>query len=481
MRTTAGYRAECERIDARILFLAAEKARIDADLATATEELHKLLEDEFFDYQSGGQPGEQPPEQRARRRRTNLADTTTATELACLLRIPERTAHRFVQHSAVLVNHHPRTLAALRAGTISWAHATTLVHEYTGLPDATAALLEDQLLPLAAETTTSRLAVKARTLRTRLHPDTLHQRAATATSRRRVDLEPDHDAMAWLHVHLPAADATAIDARLTTTARSLQTPTEPRTLTQLRTDILTDLLLTDPLPCPGCTGCPDSSGAGTTGSGTTGSGTTGSGTRVSGTTGTGTTVSGTASAGGTCGGGCCAGASGPRVGAHVNVTVPVLTLLGVDDAPADLEGYGPIPADIARRLAAHAPSFTRILTHPETGAVLSVGRSSYAVPADLKRWLRVRDQTCRHPGCSIPASRCDLDHTVPWSHQGRTDATNLASLCRKHHMLKTQGIWHYTQNPDASETPGSYSTPGALTATSPTGRTYITEPDPPPF
>ncbi|MHA7207491.1 HNH endonuclease [Arthrobacter sp. MDT1-65] len=471
MRTTAEYRAECERIDARILSLAADKARIDADLATATEELHQLLEDEFFDYQSGGrthqqshgqpggQPGGQSSEKPVRRRRTNLADTTTATELACLLRIPERTAHRLVQHSAVLVNHHPRTHAALHAGTISWAHATTLLHEYTGLPATTAALLEDQLLPLAAETTTSRLARKARTLRTRLHPETLHQRAATATTRRRVDLEPDHDAMAWLHVHLPATDATAIDTRLTSTARSLQTPTETRTLTQLRTDILTDLLLTDPPPCTPCTGC-----TGCTGSGTAGG-------------------SESASNGGV----------GPRIRAHVNVTVPVLTLLGVDDAPADLEGYGPIPADIARRLAAHAPSFTRILTHPETGAVLSVGRTTYTVPADLKHWLRVRDQTCRHPGCTIPASRCDLDHTVPWSHHGPTNATNLASLCRKHHHLKTQGIWHYTQTHDTQnqhtpDTPGSptgtptgYNTPGTLTATSPTGRTYTTEPDQPPF
>lgn len=153
--------------------------------------------------------------------------------------------------------------------------------------------------------------------------------------------------------------------------------------------------------------------------------------------------------------------------AHINVTVPVLTLLGVDDAPADLEGYGPIPADVARRLAAHAPSFTRLLTHPESGAVLSVGRTSYTVPADLKNWLRVRDRTCRHPGCNIPASRCELDHTRPWSHGGLTSHENLAHLCRKHHMLKSEGIWHYN-HPDG----------GTLTATSPGGRTYACPTEP---
>ena len=63
------------------------------------------------------------------------------------------------------------------------------------------------------------------------------------------------------------------------------------------------------------------------------------------------------------------GAVQPRI----NVTVPVLTLLGLDDEPADLEGYGPIDADTARRLAAHAPSMRRILVHPETGAGMARG------------------------------------------------------------------------------------------------------------
>ena len=84
----------------------------------------------------------------------------------------------------------------------------------------------------------------------------------------------------------------------------------------------------------------------------------------------------------------------------IYVTVPVLTLLGFGDESADLDGYGPIDPRTARELAAHAPSFRRILTHPETGAHLSYGRDSYRVPADLAAFLRVRDGTCRFPGCS---------------------------------------------------------------------------------
>ncbi|MHA7181008.1 HNH endonuclease signature motif containing protein [Arthrobacter sp. MDB2-24] len=406
MRTPFEQLMEMQRISSRITELSAEKARIDADIARAATELRELFTERILQ-------GSYAPH-----RHTNLADTTTASEIACLLRISERTAHRLVQHSVLLVQYHPKTLDALHAGTISWAHATTLLYEYAALPSGTAAAMEEALLPIAADTTVSRLAHRARKLRTQLHPTSLQDRARTAVQDRRVDLEPADDAMAWLHIHLPATDATAIDTRLTTTARTLQTPAEHRTLPQLRTDILTDLLLTRYGPADVGDGKEDAY----------------------------------------------------RVQAHINVTVPVLTLLGLDDTPADLEGYGPIPADTARHLAAHAPSFTRLLTHPETGAVLSVGRTTYAVPADLKKWLRVRDRTCRHPGCNTPASRCELDHTTPWSHHGTTAHNNLSHLCRKHHMLKTEGIWHYTQP-----------TPGTITATSPAGRTYTTASDPPPF
>ena len=125
----------------------------------------------------------------------------------------------------------------------------------------------------------------------------------------------------------------------------------------------------------------------------------------------------------------------------VAVTVPVLTLLGHGEEPGHLEGYGPVDPATARELAARAPSFARVLTHPETGAVLSVGRDRYAVPADLKTWLRLRDETCRFPGCARRAARCDIDHVVPWHHGGTTDHDNLVHLCRRHHRLKHETGW----------------------------------------
>ncbi|MHA7276641.1 HNH endonuclease signature motif containing protein, partial [Arthrobacter sp. Hz1] len=156
------------------------------------------------------------------------------------------------------------------------------------------------------------------------------------------------------------------------------------------------------------------------------------------------------------------------VQAKVFVTVPMQTLMG-GDAPGELEGYGPIDPDTARKLAGHAPSFTRILTHPFTGARLGADATTYRVPKDLQDAVRVRDGTCRHPGCNRLAVFCELDHTIPWSRGGTTSYSNLAALCKRHHMFKTEGFWHYTQ-PE----------PGTIIAISPAGETYTTKPNPPP-
>jgi hypothetical protein len=76
-----------------------------------------------------------------------------------------------------------------------------------------------------------------------------------------------------------------------------------------------------------------------------------------------------------------------------------------------------------------------------------------------------RDQTCRAPGCRLPAARCDLDHTVQYP-DGPTAAHNLACLCRHCHRKKHQAGW------TAGLDPG-----GDLTWTTPTGHTY-TDPVP---
>ncbi|TLM81117.1 endonuclease, partial [Pseudarthrobacter sp. NamE5] len=60
---------------------------------------------------------------------------------------------------------------------------------------------------------------------------------------------------------------------------------------------------------------------------------------------------------------------------QVLVTVPVFALLGLTEEPAMLDGHGPIPASMARRLVADgADSFHRVLVDPRDGAPLEIGR-----------------------------------------------------------------------------------------------------------
>jgi hypothetical protein len=53
----------------------------------------------------------------------------------------------------------------------------------------------------------------------------------------------------------------------------------------------------------------------------------------------------------------------------VSVIVPITTLLGLDEHPGELVGYGPIPAPLAREIAAEG-TWRRLLTDPASGTLL---------------------------------------------------------------------------------------------------------------
>lgn len=166
-----------------------------------------------------------------------------------------------------------------------------------------------------------------------------------------------------------------------------------------------------------------------------------------------------------------AGGTAEAIRAQVQVVIPAEALPGnaVDAAGLDpaagvceLTGYGPIGTDAARGLAAHTAHWQRATTGPD-GVVLEVDR--YRPTPEMRRLLRARDEHCRFPGCRVPASRCDLDHTVDAARGGATSTANLASLCRGHHTLKHHGGWSVEQDSG-----------GVLRWTSPTGRQRIDRP-----
>jgi hypothetical protein len=137
-----------------------------------------------------------------------------------------------------------------------------------------------------------------------------------------------------------------------------------------------------------------------------------------------------------------------RPRAEIQVVIDLPTLLGLRDDPAQLPGYGPLPAAVARELADDA-EWRRLVTDPVDGHLLDYGRRRYRPPRRLRDYIIARDRTCRFPGCSQPARLCDLDHVTP-SKRGKTSASNMIPLCRHHHRLKTHHRWRVRLNADSS-------------------------------
>jgi hypothetical protein len=318
------------------------------------------------------------------------AEKVAVMELVGVLRVCDTTARTLIWQSKLLMGQFAGTSAALKEGTISYPHARVLIEQGSSVPDEAVEGFEQTLLPSAKEVTVPKLKKAAIRLREKLQPQSSAERHVEAVEKRTVWFEPREDGMAVIGATLSAEVVHAIRDRLTAITAAAKVEGDERTEAQRRADAFSDLLLMG-----------DTCEA-------TSEGTGGERKNV-----------------------------GHGIQAKVLVTVPVMTLLGSSDEQGELEGYGPIDPDTARRLAAHAPSFTRLLVHPVSSAVLDLDRTTYAVPADLKVALHVRDGVCRAIGCEQPATRAQIDHTRDWALGGSTKLGNLACLCGGHHRVKT--------------------------------------------
>lgn len=134
------------------------------------------------------------------------------------------------------------------------------------------------------------------------------------------------------------------------------------------------------------------------------------------------------------------------------LTIPATSLAGLSDEPGtSIDGQWVLPASMVRELATRAGTvFHRVITDP-AGRVLDVTRLSRFAPTDLAFAIEVRDGVCQFPTCTRPAAHCDKDHRVPWPH-GPTNGQNMWSLCRRHHRMKTAGIFSATLNENGQST-----------------------------
>ncbi|MFC0678791.1 DUF222 domain-containing protein [Lysobacter korlensis] len=326
-------------------------------------------------------------------------------QLAMALRISERAAETQLAMAEALATELTATMEALRAGEVTEWHARLIWGESCHLPAEDRLLFETQALVAAGTLSTARLKGKLRDIAERLHPDTAIERHQAAVEARDVWVDPLPDGTAVFSVRHSAETVIAVQNGIEHCARGVAAdPDESRTLPQIRADLAIEFLANGEL-------------------------------------------------------------GGVKITPTAHIVVPALSIAGIPEELAILEGYGPIDPVTARQLLADADELIRLVTHPVTGTILAV--DSYKPPTALRRWLQIRDQTWRTPGCGRRAATCEIDHTLERAKDhGPTAFDNLAHLCVNHHKLKTVTGLTY-RHLDRT---------GTLEWTTPMGQNYITEP-----
>lgn len=341
-----------------------------------------------------------------------LAETEVATALVAWTEMSLRQVEREVSDALTLQGSLPRMLRSCWDGHLLEQHLEVVLRATTGLETEQLTRLDEFATSLADNSLKSfrrQVRAYAAQLRQETQPDV----AQTISEQRTVSVRACPDGSASLWVNGPAPEIHALYTRLNACARQIRRDAsgggasagdgdfvgaddavddavegggvvrDPRTLAQLRFDLLTSALVDgrnpEHLPAQ----------------------------------------------------------------ARVAVTVPLLTALGAADLPGELDGFGPLDAETARDLAGSVVTWTRILTDPIDGQILPAS-AQYRVPAGLRDHVRARNRWCTAPGCTRRATDCETDHIIPFDHEqpargGRTETTNLHPLCTAHHQAKTEG------------------------------------------
>ncbi|MGD9618605.1 MAG: DUF222 domain-containing protein [Mycolicibacterium sp.] len=152
------------------------------------------------------------------------------------------------------------------------------------------------------------------------------------------------------------------------------------------------------------------------------------------------------------------------VSVALNLVMADTTLAGDDDAPAWLDGYGPIPAGFARKLTGDAvadnaakATLRRLYRHPESGQLIAMESRSRKFPKPLAHFIGIRDQTCRTPYCDAPIRH--RDHAVPKRQDGPTSALNGLGECEACNYAKEAPGWSVTTTDGDGEHAAEFATP----------------------
>lgn len=364
----------------------------------------------------------QRAEQEAAGVRPAEASRGIGAQIALARRESPHQGNRLLGLAKALVEDMPLTLRALERGRLNEWRATILVKGTACLAREDRESVDSTICRDAEAVSrlgNRRLEAAVKTEAYRLDPHSIVERSARAANERRVSLRPAPDTMTYLTALLPVAQGVAAYAALTQASDAARAAGDDRGRGQVMADTLVQLI----------------------------------------------TGQETADA----------------VPVQVNLVMTDKSLLAGSgetgsDEPGHLVGFGPLPAEHARRLVKRAPAASRwvrrLYASPATGQLVAMDSHSRRFPAALADFLMLRDQTCRTPWCDAPIRHSD--HAVDHALGGATSAANGQGLCEACNHTKQVRGWR------ARPSPGPGGAAHTVETTTPTGHTYTsTAPDPP--
>lgn len=317
--------------------------------------------------------------------------------LASSLQVAETTASALVHGAADLERKTPLSWARFLRGEVPWRGMQMLHAQLDGLDEEFWATFDEKASAALVTVAMPKLKDRLHTIRERVQARTAVDRLTRALKRMSVTIEPAADGMVLITALVPAPEGVAIDQRLDLAARAAaNVEGEERSITELRAHVFLDVFDEGLFrgATPGLDGLAVPTRKG--------------------------------------------------VQCKVGLLVPLMTVLGRSDVPAELDGYGPIDIDTAKRLLGESGSFLRVLTDEADGTVLDIGRKRYRPTAEMRTFLGILDHGGRGPNTGPPPSRTQADHVIPFNQRlarGRTALNNLVLLAARDHRVKTSGLW----------------------------------------
>lgn len=361
------------------------------------------------------------------------ADKGVAQQLALARRESPHAGSRHIGFARALVLEMPAVHAALTAGLVNEWTATQIVKETACLSLEHRQMVDAHLAGRLGNDSHRAIIAAAKAKAYELDPYSVVRRGRKAVGDRRVSVRPAPDVMAIVSGYVPVAQGVACYKALDEAAKAAKSAGDERSLDQLKADIFVERL------------------------------------------------------------------TGQAVASDVSIEVGLVitdkSLLGLDETPANVEGYGPIPAPLARDLLREhlgddsaAPEedqgeqprrevlarkaiiwLRRLYTDPATGVLTCQDDRRRLFTGPLRRFLVARDQVCRTPWCDAPVRH--VDHVLPWARGGRTTADGGEGLCEACNYAKETAGWSHevVDLPDGTHT---------VKITTPSGHTYYSQPPP---